>query len=84
VTFTDTSRGARRAQLRAYARLGASRRVEIAYALSEEIRTIAIQGIRSRDLRLTPEEARSALLRRLLGESLFRAAFPEAPPPRAQ
>ena len=84
MTLTDTAEDARRAQLRAYARLGPSRRVEIAYQLSEEIRTIAIQGIRSRDLRLTPEEARSALLRRLLGEALFCAAFSEASPPRSQ
>ena len=84
MTLTDTSGDARRAQLRAYARLGPSRRVEIAYELSEAIREIAIQGIRSRDSGLTPEEARSALLRRLLGEALFRAAFPETHPSRAQ
>jgi hypothetical protein len=79
----DTSPDARRAQLHAYAALGASRRVELAHELSEDARTIAVQGIRSRAPHLSPEEARSILLRRLLGEELFRAAFPGSSSPRA-
>jgi len=74
----DTTPGARKAQLAAYRRLGPARRAEMAYELSEEARAVTIAGIRSRDPRLSAEAARAILIRRLLGESLFNAAYPDS------
>jgi hypothetical protein len=77
----DTDAAAHRAQLAVYARITPSRRVELAFELSERARRIAIAGIRSRHPDLTAEGARKVLLRRLLGDELFRAAYPVESPP---
>lgn len=75
----DTSRGAREAQLAAWRRIGAAGRVELAWALSESTREISIEGMLKSDSALTREGARRRLLRRLLGDALFEAAYPEDP-----
>jgi hypothetical protein len=77
----DTDAAAHRAQLAVYARMTPSRRVELAFELSERARRIATAGIRSRHPNLTAEAAHQVLLRNLLGEELHRAAYPVARPP---
>jgi hypothetical protein len=72
----DTDAAAHRAQLAAYARMTPARRVELALDLSARLRETSIQGIRARHPELSPDAARHVLLRRLLGETLYRAAYP--------
>ena len=71
----DTSREAREAQCEAQRRLGAAGRVELAFEMSAEARRISIAGMRRRDPGLSEAAARSRLLRRLLGDRLFAAAY---------
>ena len=79
MTPRDTSSEARKAQLQAYARLGPRRRMELALEMSQQARATAIEGIRKRDPTLSAGEAQRVLLRRLLGDALFEAAFPSTP-----
>jgi len=74
----DTSAEARRVQQERIRRMSPSRRVELAFALSEQAREISIAGIRSRDPSLTYEAARRILLRQLLGAELFDQAYPSS------
>lgn len=78
----DTSPEARAVQLAVYARMGPARRVELAFELSERMRELAVEGIRARSPELSLAEARRILWRKLLGDELFHAAFPEAAPAR--
>ena len=75
MTSADTTREARNVQLQVYARLGAGRRMELAIQMSQKARETTIQGIRDRDPTVSASGAREVLLRRLLGDSLFDAAF---------
>lgn len=72
----DTTREALGAQRAAWRRLGPARRVELAFEMSEQAREISIRGALAREPGLTPEEARARLLHRLLGDALYRAAWP--------
>jgi hypothetical protein len=49
--------------------------MELAIEMSQQARATAIQGIRDRDPSLSLGEARGVLLRRLLGDALFEAAY---------
>jgi hypothetical protein len=60
-------------------RLGPARRVELAFEMSEQARDVSIRGALAREPGLAPEEARARLLRRLLGDALYRAAWPARP-----
>jgi hypothetical protein len=71
----DTSRAAHRAQRAAQRALGPAGRVVLAFEMSEQARAIAIQGAVAREPGLSPEQARVRLLRRILGEVLFDAAW---------
>lgn len=71
----DTTREALDAQRAAQRRLGPARRVELAFEMSEQAREISIRGALAREPGLTPEEARARLLRRLLGDALYGAAW---------
>jgi HEPN domain-containing protein len=72
----DTSREADEVQRAALRRLGPARRVELAFEMSEQAREISIRGALAREPGLAPEEARARLLRRLLGDALYHAAWP--------
>ncbi|MEN8160169.1 MAG: hypothetical protein ABFS41_08875 [Myxococcota bacterium] len=61
-------------------RLGPARRVELAFEMSQQARETSIRGARAREPGLTQEEARARLLRRLLGDALYRAAWPTRTP----
>jgi hypothetical protein len=76
----DTHREALDVQCAALRRLGPARRVELAFEMSEQARAVSIQGAIAREPGLTPEAARQRLLRRLLGDALYRAAWPARAP----
>lgn len=72
----DTTPEALDVQRAVQRRLGPARRVELAFEMSEQARALSIQGAIAREPGLAPEEARARLLRRLLGDALYRAAWP--------
>jgi hypothetical protein len=75
----DTSPDAQAAQLMAWRRMGPARRVELAADMSEEARRVTMSGIRSRHPEYTAEELRNAMLRLVLGDELYVAAWPGRP-----
>jgi len=56
-------------------RLGGAARIRLAFELSREAREISLAGIRSRDSQLTAAQALRELLRRILGDELWAAAY---------
>jgi hypothetical protein len=48
--------------------------------MCEQARAVASQGALAREPALTTDEARARLLRRLLGDALYRAAWPARTP----
>lgn len=75
----DTTPGADQAQLDWYRRLTPAARVELAVQMSDEIRSVARAGIAARHPEYSAAEISFALLRLLLGDDLFRRAWPRAP-----
>lgn len=73
--LSDTSDDARRAQEAAWRRLGPEGRVRLMAEMSDDLRAVALAGIRARQSGLTDEEARGALLRLVLGDALYEAAY---------
>jgi len=48
--------------------------------MSEEARRVSVAGLRARDPSLSAEEARARVLRQILGDALYAAAYcPDAP-----
>ena len=74
----DTAAESLRVQLEILRRLGPDRRLDIAMRMSDEVREIAMAGIASRHPEYSKQQVRWALFRKLLGEDLFRAAYPSA------
>jgi hypothetical protein len=72
----DTSPEAHEAQMQAYRRMGPEVRVRIGFRMSEDVREIAAQGIRSRHSEYTERQVRVALFRLLYGDELTRAVWP--------
>ena len=75
----DTTLEAREAQLTAYRAMGSARRLQLAFEMSERAREIAIDGMLDRNPQLTRTEARLRVIRRLLGDALFDAAWSRHP-----
>jgi hypothetical protein len=75
----DTTPESHEAQLQAYRRLGAAGRVRLAARLSSDTRELTRAGIRSRHRDYTEDEVELALRRVLLGDDLFRRAWPAHP-----
>lgn len=75
----DTSLAAHEAQMECYRRMTPAARVAAAAEMSEDTRAIAAAGIRARHPMYSGSEVRHALLRLLLGDDLFRRAWPHAP-----
>jgi hypothetical protein len=75
----DTTPDAHEAQLRWLRRLTPSARVELAVAMSEDTRAVARAGIAARHPDYSSTEVAFALSRLLLGDDLFRRAWPDAP-----
>ena len=72
----DTAAAAHAVQIASHRRMGGERRLAIGIALSDEVREITLAGIRARHPEYDEEQAQSALFRLLLGEDLYRAAYP--------
>ncbi len=75
----DTETDAHRAQLRAYRALAPSARVALAAQMSDDARSTTRGGIRARNPDYSASEVELALRRLLLGDDLFRAAWPDRP-----
>ena len=76
---SDTTPEAREAQLAAYRAMGSARRLQLAFEVSERAREISIDGMMARHPELTWSEARLRVIRRLLGDALFEAAWSRHP-----
>lgn len=66
----DTTPEIRRRQLAVYAAMSPEQRIEAAIGMSEEVRAIALDGIRSRNASADPAEVRREWLRILYGQHL--------------
>jgi len=75
----DTTPAAHEAQLRCYRRMSGTEKVALAAQLSEDVRAVAMAGIRARHPEYGDREAWYALQRLLLGDDLFGRAWPLAP-----
>lgn len=78
--YRDTTPEAEAIQVAVWRRLGASRRLELALQISEQAREMTRSGIRSRHPDYSEREVEIALRCLLLGEELFRAAWPGEEP----
>ena len=75
----DTSRAAYEVQASVWRRLGGARRLSMALAMSDDVRSVTAAGIRHRHPSYTPAEVSLALRRQLLGDALFALAYPSEP-----
>ena len=75
----DTTSEAHRVQIQVYRRMGPEGRLGRAMALCDEAREVAQEGIRARHPEYGDDGAKWALYRLLLGDTLFRAAYPGRP-----
>ena len=71
----DTHPDAHRVQIEAYRAMGPARRLQLAFEMSERAREIAIAGVMNREPGISPEAARRRVLRQILGDALFEAAY---------
>lgn len=71
----DTHPEAHRSQVEAYRAMGPARRLQVAREMSERAREIAIEGVMAREPGIGRAEARLRVLRWILGEALFDAAY---------
>ncbi len=79
MTARDTTPEAAALQLAIYRRMRPGKRCEIAVEMSLAARDLTLAGIRMRHQSYDVQEARFALFRLLLGDDLFRRAWPSAP-----
>jgi hypothetical protein len=75
----DTTVEAQQVQIQVYRRLGPEGRLQRAMDMCDEAREVAQSGIRARHPEYSDEAVKWALFRLLLGDSLFRAAYPGRP-----
>ena len=75
-TVADTTPEALRVQFAVLRKLGDEGRLRQGLELSEQVRSTLESGIRMRHPKRSPEEIRLATIRVMLGDRLFRAAFP--------
>ena len=75
----DTAPEAFRAQLEHYRRLEPQKRAQVALEMSEAARELARTGIRARHPDYDDIEVEHALRRLILGDELFRKAWPDRP-----
>jgi len=74
----DTSSEAREVQLEAVRRMPPEERLQRGLELTELVRELLAAGVRARHPEYSPEEVRLTVIRIVLGEELFRAAYPHA------
>lgn len=73
----DTTPEAAAVQAEIWRRMPPERKHQIAAELSENVRQIAAQGVRSRHPEYTDDEVRLAVIKLSIGEQLFRQAYPD-------
>jgi hypothetical protein len=76
---SDTSDDATEVRLGILRRMTFDQKARQISELSETLRDTMIAGVRFRHPEYTQAEARWATIRRLLGDGLFAAAYPDAP-----
>jgi hypothetical protein len=76
--MTDTSTDAAAIQQALYRAMTGEQRVAIALKMSMMARQITLDGIRHRHPEYSDEQAKFALFRILVGDDLFRKAWPSA------
>jgi hypothetical protein len=79
VSVRDTTPDAAAVRIAVYRRMTDEQRVHLGVELSESARVTALAAIRSRHPDYDEAQARLALFRLLLGDDLFRRAWPSAP-----
>jgi hypothetical protein len=79
VSARDTTTEATAVQTAIYRRMTGAQRTLLAAEMSEAARSITLAGIRRRHPEYDDGQARYALFRLLLGDALFRSAWPHAP-----
>jgi hypothetical protein len=72
----DTTPEAWRVQLEIYRRMSPSKRLELALRMSDSMRAVVASGVRARHPEYDEEQIKHAVNRILLGDELFRKAFP--------
>ncbi len=80
-TPRDTDEASWRAQHAVWERMGGAGRLRAALHASDEVRRVAAAGIRHRHPEYDAEQVRRALLRLVLGDEPYEAAFPHLPAP---
>jgi hypothetical protein len=75
----DTNAEAYQMQIQVYRRMGPEGRLRLGMSMCDEAREIAREGIRARHPDYSERSVDWALFRLLLGDALFRAAYPECP-----
>lgn len=74
----DTTPEAARIQLEVFRRMGPKGRLQAGIALSRTCRELLREGVRRRHPEYDERQIRLAVIRLMLPEDLFRAAYPEA------
>jgi len=72
----DTSLEAARIQHAVYRRMSPERRLQLAFQMTASARKQAAEGVRFRHPEYTDRQVELAVIRMMLGEELFRRAFP--------
>lgn len=71
----DTTPEAHAVQQEIYRKMEPGQRIRLVIEMSECAREISIAGVMAREPELTREEARLQVLRSILGDALFEAAY---------
>jgi hypothetical protein len=72
----DTTPEAWRVQVEIYRRMSPSKRLELALRMSDAMREVVASGVRARHPEYSEQQIKYAVNRLLLGDELFRKAFP--------
>jgi len=74
----DTTADAERVQFEIFRKMPPSKRLLCARRLTQSVRNLLAQGVRSRHPEYNEEQVRLAVIRLILPESLFMAVYPHA------
>jgi len=72
----DTTPEARLVELAIWRRMSPERRLEIAFEMTETLRSIVAAGVRSRHPEYSEQQVKLAMIRLWLGDELFRKVYP--------
>lgn len=78
-TPADTNTDAHAPQREIYRAMGGAARLQIAFALSDTARTLALAGIRGRHPAYSDVQVQQAWARMMLGDALYAAVWPDRP-----